>query len=144
MIDLDVLHHEPITTVKIVNIPLTLKGFLFIIPPASLPAPSNLWPAFCNYKLICISGVLYKWNHIACALFLASFHSYFEIHPLFCVTKFPYCWVIFHCTDTVMCLVIHRLMDIWIMFTSGLLRRNLFKNIHMQTFMWTYASFFLV
>ena len=47
-------HHQ----IKIMNRPITLKGFLMPLCNSSflpsLPSPGNHWSAFCQYRLVCI------------------------------------------------------------------------------------------
>lgn len=59
------------------------------------------------------------------------------IHPKYCMYQYfiPfYCWVVFHAIDTLVCLTIHLLKDIWVVPTFLAIMNKEVIYIYVQVF----------
>ena len=66
---------EIITTVKIMNITPKVSWYLFVISPSFrsgapclTPSSGNHWSAFCHYRLVSFSRILFEWSRIGSGL----------------------------------------------------------------------------
>lgn len=89
---------KAITTISIMDIPITLCNLSLLLPHPQPQSPGNYWSAFGRYESLLFSGILCKWHHTVCSLFLcmASFtqHKYFEVYS--CDYIYQY-FTLFYC-----------------------------------------------
>ena len=110
------------------------------------PQPlADHWSMFCLYRLR-ILYILYKWNHLISDLW--SFftpHHVSKVQPCYsmCQNLVPFCCsIIFQCVFVwvhTFCLLIHWLLDIWVLPTFLVTINNTAINMHVLVFVWTYV-----
>lgn len=114
--------HEIITIIQIMNVYTPTKIFMsfFVILPSHSSLPLPLFCFFITIGLFVQSGIFHKGNHTIQSevLFLSSVIIFRFVHVVACANSlFPF---------IVICLRIHLLMNLWVVFNLGLLEMTLF------------------
>lgn len=99
--------------------PQILSCCPFAVSQPFLPSPGNHRLVVCPYNFA-FSRMSGKRDHSVCGLWgLASFTYACNVHPCCvnqCFAPF-YCWIVFHGVNVLVCLSVHWIKDIWLVFS---------------------------
>lgn len=117
----------------------------------------NCWSALSDWNFVS-SRILYKWNHIAGTFYFHRVCIFMWLPSVTIVllrfshvinaesiNAYVYSIILFHYMDnTIICLAIHHLKDIWILFNFLANTNKAAMNIKVKVFVWTGFHFIYV
>lgn len=124
-----------------IHYPQISLASLFTVTPLSYPQFQEITVCFCICSLL-LQEILYRWYHTTCSLLclvLSRSVMFLEFsHAIACVSVILfYCWIpipLYGCIT--FCLPIHRLMDIWIAPSIGILWMVLLWTFTYKSLWW--------